>query len=75
LNLKGYGGIGAYGTSGPAAGPAPASVTQAAFGSGYSSPQQSMGSCLAPNDTGGMIFWSGLAGLVILLLIRKSLPR
>jgi hypothetical protein len=76
LNLRGYGGVAATNVpAGPAGGSSNGSVTAAAFGSGYSAPQQGLGSTLTPNDTGGMVFCSGLVGLVILLLIRKSLPR
>lgn len=73
LNLRGYGGVAAYGAPGNAA-PA-ANVTQAAFGSGYSQPEQSTKSALMPNDAGGMVGIAGLVGLGILIFIRHSLPR
>lgn len=74
LNLRGYGGVAAYGTQGNTTNNQP-SVTAAAFGSGYSAPQQSAKSALTPNDAGGMLFWAGLAGLAILVFVRHSLPR
>jgi hypothetical protein len=74
LNLAGYGGVRAYGTQGNTTNNQP-SVTAAAFGSGYSAPQQSAQSALMPNDAGGMVGIAGLVGLAILVFIRHSLPR
>jgi hypothetical protein len=69
-----YGGVRAYGSPGTAS-PNATSVTQAAFGPGYSGPQQSTQSALTPNDAGGMVGVAGLVGLGILIFIRHSLPR
>jgi hypothetical protein len=74
LNLRTFGGVAAYGTQGNTTGNQ-GSATAAAFGSGYSTPVQSTGSALTPNDAGGMSFWAGIAGLAILVVVRHSLPR
>ncbi len=74
LNLSGYGGVKAYGTQGNTTNNQ-GSVTAAAFGSGYSAPQQSAKSALTPNDAGGMVGFAGIVGLVLLVVIRHSLPR
>ncbi len=74
LNLRGYGGVAAYGAPGNAS-PRASNVTQAAFGSGYSQPQQSARDAMWPNDAGGMVGIAGLVGLGILVFIRHSLPR
>lgn len=53
----------------------PASIAEAAYGSGFSGPAPSRGEALAPNDAFGMSFWSGVGAIVLLLVIRHSLPR
>jgi hypothetical protein len=50
------------------------SVTQAAFGPGYAMSPPSMGSALAPNDAGGIVFWTGVGGMAGLVYLRHTLP-
>lgn len=56
-------------------GPAPQTVTQAAFGPGFSQTgQPSTRSVLMPNDPFGLALWVGIAAVAGLLFIRYSLP-
>lgn len=50
------------------------SVTQAAFGPGYTMKGPSTASALAPNDPGGIVFWTGVAGMGGLVYLRHTLP-
>lgn len=52
-----------------------ASASAAAFGPGYSQTgTPSRTAALAPNDPFGVAFWTGIAALGLLLVIRASLP-
>lgn len=60
----------------PTTAPQPAtSVTSAAFGPGYTAAAPDSKSALKPNDPFGVTFWVGIAAVVGLFLIRRSLPR
>jgi hypothetical protein len=50
------------------------SVTQAAFGPGYTMSGPSTGAALMPNDPGGIIFWTGVGGIAGLAYLRHTLP-
>ena len=52
-----------------------ASVMQAAFGPGSTSPVQKGKSGLAPSTPTGMGVWVGIAAVVALVVIRQSLPN
>lgn len=54
--------------------PPPPSSTAAAFGPAYTGAPPSRTAALAPNDPFGVAFWTGIAALGLLLLIRHSLP-
>ena len=74
LNLGTFGGVARR----PQATTAPnqtTSVTQAAFGPGYSVAAPSTGSALAPNDAFGISFWLGVAAAAALVYLRHTLPR
>lgn len=73
LTLGVMGGVRAQPVSGGSSGPVTA--TEAAFGPGYSQAgTPSIGSALFPNDPFGIAFWTGVAALGLLVLIRHSLP-
>lgn len=56
-------------------GPPPQTVTQAAFGPGFTTTgRPSSTSALSPNDPFGMALWVGVAAVAGLLFIRYSLP-
>ena len=74
LNLGMMGGVRAS-AGGMSNSPAPATATQAAFGTGGSSGSYpSTAACLAPNDPFGVALWSAILATGVLLLIRHSLP-
>jgi hypothetical protein len=50
------------------------SVTQAAFGPGYTMKGPSTASALTPNDPGGIAFWTGVGGIAGLVYLRHTLP-
>lgn len=76
LQLNVMGGVKASSTTGTTGSGRPAATaSDAAFGPGYTQPgMPSPGQALAPNDPFGVAFWSGVAALGLLLLIRHSLP-
>lgn len=62
--------------AGTASSSGPATATEAAYGPGYSaSGTPSTAQTLTPNDPFGIAFWSGIGALVLLLVIRHSLPN
>lgn len=74
LKVGGFGGVGT--TSSPAYG-TPTSyntVTAAAFGPGVTMPMDSAADALDPTDGFGVAFWTGVACVAALVLIRHSLP-
>ncbi len=74
LNLNLMGGVSAS-KGGYSNAPAPATASQAAFGSGYTATgAPTTAAALAPNDPFGVAFWTGIACLGLLLVIRHSLP-
>ena len=75
LSLGVMGGVRAQAGNGMSSTPAPATATEAAFGPGYTQTgTPSTGATLAPNDAFGVAFWTGVAALGLLLVIRHSLP-
>lgn len=71
LNLMG--GIGAF--AGPGTQPPASSVTEAAFGSGYTDTQPSgRASALAPTHPMGIAFWGGVAAVAGYAFLYHSLP-
>lgn len=53
-----------------------ATATAKGFGQGYSAAgTPSTAQALFPNDPFGIAFWGGVASVVLLLVIRHSLPR
>jgi hypothetical protein len=75
LRVGGFGGVGS--TDSPAYGTTPSydSVTAQAFGPGVTLPSQSVGSALHPSEPVGAAFWTGVAAIALLVLIRRSLPN
>ena len=73
LNLRTYGGVSVRPQADTA--PGSSSVTAAAFGPGYASSDQGMGSALTPNDPFGVSFWLGVLAIAGLVFIRHTLPR
>jgi len=59
----------------PVTATAPATVSTAAFGTGYSGQPQSRGALLHPGKPMGLAFWVGVAALGALIVIHHSLPR
>jgi hypothetical protein len=53
----------------------PASVTEAAFGSGSTMAAPSGLGGLHPRNAQGMAFWGGVIAIGLLVLIRRSLPN
>jgi hypothetical protein len=73
LQLGTFGGVSAR----PQATTAPnqaTSVTQAAFGPGYTMKGPSTASALTPNDPGGIVFWTGVGSIAGLAYLRHTLP-
>jgi hypothetical protein len=77
LNLKvgGYGGVGTAPQANWSNSPGASSVTQAAFGPGASVPVESGASVLTPNDGFGSAVTVGIAAVVILFIVRRTLPN
>jgi hypothetical protein len=75
LRVGGFGGVGS--TDSPQYGTQPSydSVTAQAFGPGATLPSQSLTSALHPTKPVGAAFWSGVAAVGLLFLIRRSLPN
>ena len=73
--VGGFGGVGS--TDSPAYGTPDSydSVTQQAFGPGVTMPSQSMSSSMHPTKPVGAAMWTGVAAVVLLVCIRRSLPR
>jgi len=74
MNLGTFGGVAQRAQKTTAPMPA-TSVTQAAFGPGYSSGSTSTAAALAPNDAFGIGFWLGVAAIAALVYLRHTLPR
>jgi hypothetical protein len=62
-----YGSAASYGSG--------VTATQAAFGPGTTTPVSSDMSSLSPGNGFGLAFWTGVAALAVLVLVRKSLPN
>lgn len=75
LDLMAGGRVRASAGVGPASSPAPATVTQAAFGPSASSSPPRRAATLMPNDAFGITLVTGVAGVALLLIVRHSLPR
>ena len=54
---------------------APATASEAAFGMGATAPAPTAGTILHPKNGFGLAFWSGVAAIGLLVVIRKSLPN
>lgn len=75
LHLNVNGGVSAYPGNGFSSAGNGASATAKAFGQSYSdSGSPSTLSALTPNDPFGIAFWGGVACVVLLVVIRHSLP-
>jgi hypothetical protein len=74
MNLGTFGGVAARAQATTAPGPA-TSVTQAAFGPGFTASSPSTASALIPNDAFGVAFWVGVAAIAALVYLRHTLPR
>lgn len=75
LQLGVMGGVKASANTGTGATQPATSAGQAAYGPGYTGAgTPSRAQALAPNDPFGVAFWTGIAALGFLLLIRHSLP-
>lgn len=73
LNFGTYGGVKVGASS---SNTAPSTVTEAAFGPGYTSASpDGLGAALTPNDAFGHAFWLGIVAIGLLVFIRQSLPR
>lgn len=75
LRVGGFGGVGStdspsYGTPGSYD-----SVTQQAFGPGVTMPTQTNQSAMHPTQPVGAAVWVGVAAVVLLVCIRRSLPN
>lgn len=55
--------------------PNPQTVTEAAWGQGNAVAPSGGVSSLMPTNAAGIAFWTGVAGLGFLLVLRHSLPR
>ena len=75
LQVGGFGGVGS--TSQPAYGTSTgySSVTEAAFGPGMTVEAPGMGTALNPRTPVGMSTIIGVTAVVLLVCIRRSLPR
>ena len=75
LRVGGFGGVGS--TDSPSYGPADSydSVTAQAFGPGSTVPASGMSGALHPSRPVGAAVWTGAAAIVLLVLVRRSLPR
>ena len=73
LNFGTYGGVK---VNASASNTAPSTVTEAAFGPGYTQTNPNgLGAALMPNDAFGHAFWAGVIAIGLLVFIRHSLPR
>jgi hypothetical protein len=74
LKVGGFGGVGSTAT--PAYGTQDSynTVTSAAFGPGSTVQVPSTGDIIAPNDGFGLAFTTGVIAVVLLVVIRHSLP-
>lgn len=75
LNLRAGGNASVF--TGASNAGAPVTVQEAAFGSANGIGSAPTGSfmALSPTNPAGIAFWSGVAGLTFLLVLRHSLPR
>ena len=75
LRVGGFGGVGS--TDSPSYGTPDSydSVTAAAFGPGATMPADSVRNSLHPTQPVGGAVWTGAAAIVLLVLVRRSLPR
>lgn len=74
LWLGGMGGVSAR-SGGWSSSPAPATASQAAFGTGASSGgYPSTWSAIAPNDPFGVALWLSVGAAVVLVALRHGLP-
>lgn len=69
LDFNGAGGVRAGQSS------QPASIGEAAYGAGYTDAAPNLSNALTPNDPFGVSFWAGIGAIVLLVVIRQSLPR
>lgn len=74
LNLRGTAGIN-FGGAMPAPSTGTATVTASAFGPGATLAAGSKTGSLNPGQPFGLAFWVGVGSIVVLAVIRHSLPR
>lgn len=74
LNLRGTAAV-SFGGAMPAPSTGTATVTAAAFGPGATVAGKSRSSSLNPGTPFGLAFWVGVGSIVVLAVIRHSLPR
>jgi len=75
LKVGGFGGVGTTGDPVYGTDQSYNSVTQAAFGPGVTVSPSSPAAALAPTEGVGLAFWSGVAAVVLLIVIRSTLPK
>jgi hypothetical protein len=74
LKVGGFGGVGSTGNQNYGTQPSYDTVTSAAFGPGATVQTPSAADTLAPNDGFGLAFTAGVVAVVLLVVIRQSLP-
>jgi hypothetical protein len=74
LKVGGFGGVGTTSNQNYGTQESYNSVTQAAFGPGATVSPPSTASVLSPTDGFGLAFTTGVVAVVLLVLIRHSLP-
>jgi len=75
LKVGGFGGVGSTGDPSYGTDQSYNTVTSAAFGPGVTVPPSSPGAALSPTEGVGLAFWSGVAAIVLLVVVRSTLPR
>jgi len=75
MRIGGFGGVGQ--TDSPSYGTETSydSVTSQAFGPGVTLPSGSVASSLHPARPTGLAVWTGVAAVVLLVVVRRSLPN
>jgi hypothetical protein len=74
LQVGGFGGVGSTGNANYGTQDSYNSVTSAAFGPGSTVQTPSAASVLSPTNGFGVAFCTGVAAVVLLVVIRHSLP-
>ena len=74
LKVGGFGGVGSTGNANYGTQQSYDTVTSAAFGPGNTVQTPGAADVLAPNDGFGLAFTVGVVAVVLLVVIRQSLP-